>query len=61
MPEAGSFDSAGAQERPEGPVRHARFGGILEGRFTDAERLRRAVERCNAVGLIGAELELEGG
>lgn len=33
----------------------------MEGRFTDLALLRNAVDRCNGVGLVRVELELEGG
>jgi hypothetical protein len=48
-------------EWPPGPVDHARFGGILEGRHDDPAPLEGAVARLNEMGLVEAELEIEGG
>ena len=46
---------------PPGPIDHARFGGILEGRHDDPEALADIVARLNELGLVTAELEVDGG
>lgn len=46
---------------PEGPVRYAWFGGLLDGRRGDDGRLRAAVERGNRLGLAHLHLDLDGG
>ncbi|MDA1265001.1 MAG: hypothetical protein O2816_07980 [Planctomycetota bacterium] len=46
---------------PDGPVRCAWFGGLIDGRRQDDEALRAAVERGNQLGLVHLDLELDGG
>lgn len=46
---------------PDGPVNFAWFGGILDGRRGDDDRLHQAVQRGNALGLVHLDLELDGG
>ena len=46
---------------PEGPPRFVWFGGILEARRGDDQRLRRSVEQTNRLGLCRLDLALEGG
>ena len=60
MPEPEPLEAA-PDARPAGAVRHAWFGGILEGRMTDAGLLKPLVRRLNQLGMAEAELELEGG
>jgi hypothetical protein len=49
------------REPPRGPIRYARFEGILEGRVGDRAALQAVVSEINSTGLIEAELEIEGG
>jgi hypothetical protein len=46
---------------PEGPVRYAWFGGLLEGRRGDVDLLRAAVARGNRLGLARFDLDIDGG
>ena len=48
-------------DRPAGPVRFGRFEGVLEGRATDPNKLRRLVQELNKVGLVRIDLEIDGG
>jgi len=49
------------ESSPEGPVLRAHFGGILEGRTQAPEKLDPIVGGINALDLVQAELEVEGG
>ncbi len=61
MADAGEGPPA-VPKAPEGPVRYAWFGGILEGRRPqDDGALRAAVAELNADGPVPADLEVEGG
>ena len=46
---------------PEGPVRYAWFGGLLDGRRGDDARLQQAVADGNRLGLARIDLDLDGG
>jgi hypothetical protein len=46
---------------PEGPVRYAWFGGLLDGRRRDDARLEQAVARGNRLGLARMDLDVDGG
>jgi len=55
------MDSEAGASWPPGPIDHARFGGILEGRHDDPTPLEDAVARLNDLGLVRADLEIDGG
>lgn len=46
---------------PEGPVRYAWFGGLMDGRRGDDTRLEQAVARGNRLGLARIDLDVDGG
>ncbi len=46
---------------PNGPLKAAWFGGILEGPVGPSESLRKAVAQIQALGFVRADLELERG
>jgi len=49
------------QERPDGAILHAQFDGILEGYVGDRVEVEAAVNQINAVGIVEADLEFDGG